>query len=110
MRRFAANAESSQIDACRNAAAQLVRSRPEQLHAPGGEKAIACKNLAIYGSSDAVSELAKLLPDPQLSSWARIALEAIPGQAADEALRMASNSLEGRLLVGTINSIGLFIQ
>ncbi len=75
--------------------------------ASGGEKALACKNLAIYGSSDAVPELAKLLPNEQLSSWARIALEAIPGDAADEALRSASDSLQGKLLVGTINSIGV---
>ena len=34
----------------------------------GAEKAMACKNLAIYGSNEAVSDLAKLLPDPQLSS------------------------------------------
>jgi HEAT repeat protein len=75
--------------------------------APAAEKAIACKKLAIYGSSGAVADLAKLLPDPQLSSWARIALEAIPGDEADEALREASDSLEGRLLVGVINSIGV---
>ena len=75
--------------------------------APAAEKALACKDLAIYGSSEAVPDLAKLLSDPHLSSWARIALEAIPGEAADEALRQASGSLEGRLLVGTINSIGV---
>ena len=75
--------------------------------ASGGEKAIACKNLAIHGSSSAVPDLAKLLPDPRLSSWARIALEAIPGPAADEALRTAADSLEGRLLIGMINSIGV---
>ena len=75
--------------------------------APSGDKAIACKNLAIYGSSAAVADLAKLLPDAQLSSWARIALESIPGPEADEALRTATDSLEGRLLVGVINSIGV---
>ncbi|HLQ44523.1 MAG TPA: HEAT repeat domain-containing protein [Planctomycetaceae bacterium] len=75
--------------------------------APAADKAIACKKLAIDGSSEAVPDLAKLLPDAQLSSWARIALEAIPGAAADEALRKAAESLEGRLLVGTINSIGV---
>lgn len=78
-----------------------------QSDAPKGEKAIACKKLAIYGSSASVAEVAKLLPDPQLSSWARIALEAIPGKEADEALRKASESLDGLLLVGTINSIGV---
>ncbi len=75
--------------------------------APGSEKAIACKKLAIHGSSKAVADLAKLLPDPQLSSWARIALEAIPGEEADEALRQATDSLQGKLLVGMINSIGV---
>jgi HEAT repeat protein len=73
----------------------------------GGEKALACKNLAIHGSTASVPDLAKLLPDPQLSSWARIALESIPGEAADEALREATASLSGKLLVGTINSIGV---
>ncbi|MBI2479546.1 MAG: HEAT repeat domain-containing protein [Planctomycetia bacterium] len=75
--------------------------------APAAEKAMTCKLLAIQGSSAAVPDLAKLLPDAQLSSWARIALEAIPGEAADEALLTASSSLEGALLVGTINSIGV---
>jgi len=48
------------------------------------EKAIACKKLAIDGSNAAIPDLAKLLSDPKLSSWARIALEAIPGEEADE--------------------------
>src|SRR5687767_1189675 len=71
------------------------------------EKAIACKKLAIDGSGSAAADLAKLLPDPQLSSWARIALEAIPGKEADEALRAAAETLEGNVLVGTLNSIGV---
>ncbi len=75
--------------------------------APASEKAIACKNLAIYGSGKAVPELAKLLGNEQLSSWSRIALEAIPGSEADEALRAAVDNLQGLLLVGTINSIGV---
>lgn len=74
--------------------------------APGAEKAIACKQLAIYGSSDAVVYLARLLPDEKLASWARTALEVIPGPEADEALRKATDSLQGNLLIGTINSIG----
>lgn len=71
------------------------------------DKAIACKQLAIYGSEESVPELARLLPNEQLASWARIALEAIPGSAADDVLRKATDSLEGKLLVGTINSIGV---
>lgn len=75
--------------------------------APAAEKALACKNLAIHGSNESVAELAKLLPDSQLSSWARIALEAIPGPSADEALRNAAAALSGRLQVGMINSLGV---
>ncbi|HIE95699.1 MAG TPA: PBS lyase [Fuerstia sp.] len=74
--------------------------------APAAEKALACKHLAVHGSPAAVPDLAKLLPNPQLSSWARTSLEVIPGEAADQALLTASESLEGRLLVGMINSIG----
>ena len=76
-------------------------------NAAPGDKAIACKELAIYGSKDAVPALAALLPDPELASWARIALEVIPGSAPDAALRKAMGRLQGRLLVGTINSIGV---
>jgi HEAT repeat protein len=71
------------------------------------DKAITCKKLAIYGTKDAIPDLAKLLSDEQLASWARIALEAIPDKAADAALVEAAKTLQGRLLVGTINSIGV---
>jgi HEAT repeat protein len=78
-----------------------------QSSAPPANKAIACKRLAVYGTEAAVPALAALLPDAQLSSWARIALEVIPGPAADDALRQAAGALQGRLLVGVINSIGV---
>jgi HEAT repeat protein len=75
--------------------------------APRADKAMACKRLTVYGSPAAVPELAKLLSDAELASWTRIALEAIPGSEADSALRDACASLTGKLLVGTINSIGV---
>ncbi|MCX5648959.1 MAG: HEAT repeat domain-containing protein [Planctomycetota bacterium] len=75
--------------------------------APPQDKAITCKQLAIYGSKAAVPALAALLPDKELASWARIALEAIPDPAADDALRQAMDKVQGRLLVGVINSIGV---
>ena len=75
--------------------------------APAAEKALTCKRLSIYGGERSVPALAALLPDPQLASWARIALEAIPGPAVDQALRKAMEQLDGRLLVGVINSIGV---
>jgi len=75
--------------------------------APPAEKAITCKQLAVYGSKDAVPALAALLSDEKLASWSRIALEAIPDPAADDALRVAVGKVQGRLLVGVINSIGV---
>lgn len=78
-----------------------------QSNASPAEKAITCKQLAIYGTEEAVPSLMPLLADKDLASWARIALEAIPGPAADEALREAMGALQGRLLIGTINSIGV---
>jgi HEAT repeat protein len=78
-----------------------------QSDAPPGQKALTCKKLAIYGSEKSVPALAPLLADERFASWARIALEAIPGSAADVALRKAAGELHGRLLVGVINSIGV---
>jgi len=78
-----------------------------QSDAPKSEKAITCKKLVIYGSEQAVPALAPLLADKELASWARIALEAIPGPASDAALRNAVGNLQGRLLIGVINSIGV---
>jgi HEAT repeat protein len=78
-----------------------------QSDAPKGEKAITCKQLAIYGTEQSVPALAPLLADKELASWARIALEAIPGPVADAALSNALGKLQGRLLVGAINSIGV---
>ena len=75
--------------------------------APAAEKALACKGLAIYGGKDAAPALAPLLADEQLASWARIALQAIPDQAAEEALRQALGKLQGRLLIGVINSVAV---
>ena len=78
-----------------------------QSDAPKSEKAITCKRLAIYGTEQAVPSLAPLLADKELASWARIALEAIPGPAAEDALRDALGTLEGRLLIGVINSVSM---
>ncbi|MCX6930940.1 MAG: HEAT repeat domain-containing protein [Verrucomicrobia bacterium] len=78
-----------------------------QCNGPAADKAIACKQLAIYGGKEAVPALAPLLTDPDLTSWARIALEVIPGPEADAALRDALAKAQGRVLVGVINSIGV---
>lgn len=75
--------------------------------APPAEKAMACKKLALVGTEDAVPALAPLLTDTSLASWARIALEAIPGPAVDRALRDALPVVTGRLQIGVVNSISV---
>jgi len=75
--------------------------------APLFDKAKACQRLAVIGAEDAVPVLAGLLADPQLSHYARTGLEPIPDASVDAALRKAMGQLEGGLLVGVINSIGM---
>jgi HEAT repeat protein len=91
---------------------QFPKTEPELLailrsDAPEGQKALACKFLSVFGSKACVGDVAKLLASERLNSWARITLEAIPGEEADEALRKASESLEGLRLVGVLNSLGV---
>jgi len=75
--------------------------------APEAEKAAACKRLAVVGTAASATDLAALLSHEHLASWARIALEAIPGDEVDAALHETAGSLSGRLLVGVINTIGV---
>lgn len=69
-------------------------------------RAKACQRLAVVGGKTAVPALAPLLADPQLSVYARFALEPMPGPEADGALRGALGKLKGNLLAGVVNSIG----
>ena len=70
-------------------------------------KAKACQRLAVVGDAAAVPALAGLLGDARLAHYARTALEPMPAGAADQALREALGKLDGGLLVGVINSIGV---
>ena len=75
--------------------------------APLFDKAKACQRLAVIGTKDAVPVLARLLGDADLSHYARTGLEPIPDASVDAALRKALGQLEGGLLVGVVNSIGM---
>jgi len=97
----AADRQTSSAEKARQAISTLQSS------AQPADKAMACKQLAIYGGPEAVPVLEPLLADKDLASWARIALEVIPAKAADEALRTAARKLQGNLLIGVINSIGV---
>ena len=50
-------------------------------------RAKACQRLAVVGDKSAVPALAALLDSPQLSLYARMALETLPDGSADDALR-----------------------
>ena len=93
-------------DAAAQRRAELVATL-KSADTPDAEKAITCKRLAVYGDKEAVPALAPLLEDARLASWARIALEVIPGPEADAALREALGKVEGRLAIGVINSIAV---
>jgi len=71
------------------------------------EKADACRELAVIGTSKAVPVLAGLLADEELTHMARYALETIPGASVDKALRGELTRLKGRPLVGVIGSLGV---
>jgi HEAT repeat protein len=70
------------------------------------DKAKACQALALIGTQKCVPVLAGLLSDEKLAHYARFGLEPIPDPSVDEALRTALGRLQGRLLVGVIDSIG----
>ncbi len=71
------------------------------------EKAKACQKLAVIGGKEAVPALSALLADEKLAHYARFGLEPNPDPAVDNALREALGKLQGKLLVGVINSIGV---
>ena len=75
--------------------------------APQQKKGEACIDLAKLGTKEAVAPLAALLGDAKLAHMARYGLETIPDPAVDEALRAALGRLEGKLLVGVIQSVGV---
>ncbi len=71
------------------------------------QKARACQQLAVVGGKDAVPALAGLLGHRELGGYARFGLQPIDDPSVDDALRDAMGRLEGRLLVGVVNSIGV---
>jgi HEAT repeat protein len=78
-----------------------------QSDAPLFDKAKACQMLAVIGGQDCIPVLAELLADPQLAHYARFGLEPNPDPAVDQALRASLDDLDGLLLVGVINTIGM---
>ncbi|MCP5116664.1 MAG: hypothetical protein GY953_38035 [bacterium] len=66
-----------------------------------------CRKLGRIGSADSVPALAALLPDKDVSTRARHALECIASPEADKALRDSLANVEDDVKIGVINSLGV---
>lgn len=71
------------------------------------EKVVACKRLAVIGDEEAIPVLSKLLEDEPMHHMARFALEPNPSPEVDKVFRSSLDKLQGKLLIGVINSIGV---
>jgi HEAT repeat protein len=65
-----------------------------------------CKRLGLIGSERSAPTLTAMLTDADTSDMARYALERIPSEAVEQALREVLPKTEGRVRVGIINSLG----
>lgn len=70
------------------------------------QKARACQRLGEQGTAEAVTALAKLLPDNHLNGYARAALERIGSLDAGPAMLAALSTTSGHEQLGVVQSIG----
>lgn len=80
------------------------------LQAPGTTAAarqFICTQLYRIGTEAEVAAVAPMLLDPATTDTARLFLERIHGDASLAALRVALDKLEGRPLIGVVNSLSL---
>jgi HEAT repeat protein len=73
---------------------------------PGGKDFI-CKQLSVMGSEASVPVLTAMLADPKTADLGRYALERIPGQDVDRALREALSKSGDLTRIGIINTLGV---
>ncbi|MDO4574133.1 MAG: hypothetical protein Q4D98_02845 [Planctomycetia bacterium] len=84
----------------------------ETIQQPGDDedaifmKMLACKRLAVIGTEKAVPALEAMLANEKLNHAARYALEAMPCEAAGQALIRAAKTLTGMPGVGCVESCG----
>jgi len=69
-------------------------------------KQYVCRELSVIGTEQSVPALAKMLTNDEYADMARYALERIPAEAVNEALRDALPKTSGKTKVGIINSLG----
>ncbi|MHC4069837.1 MAG: ThuA domain-containing protein [Planctomycetota bacterium] len=70
-------------------------------------KQFVCRQLSIVGNEQSVGTLASMLVKPETSDMARYALERIPGQAVNKALREALGKTSGTVKTGIINTLAM---
>ncbi len=68
-------------------------------------KKFICRQLYLIGTEEQVDQLEPLLAEPELAHVARIALQDLPGDAANAALAAALDSADGPAKAGIINSL-----
>jgi HEAT repeat protein len=73
---------------------------------PAGKDFI-CRQLSKMGTEASVDTLAEMLVRKETSDMARFALERIPGQKVDDALRQALPKTSGNEKIGIISTLGL---
>jgi HEAT repeat protein len=66
-----------------------------------------CRELSVTGTEASVSALASMLTDQNNADMARYALERIPGDSVNEALRQELSKAGGNAKVGIINTLGV---
>jgi HEAT repeat protein len=66
-----------------------------------------CRELSVIGTEASVPALAPMLTDQNNSDMARYALERIPGEAVDKALREVLPKAEGNAKIGIVNTLGV---
>ena len=78
-----------------------------QSDATPASKQFICKQLSIIGTEQSVPVLSGMLLKAETADMARYALERIPGEAVNEALRDALGKTEGLSKIGIINTLGM---
>jgi type 1 glutamine amidotransferase/HEAT repeat protein len=81
---------------------ELLRSK-----ASLAAKQFACRQLSIIGTEDSVDTLTLMLRKEDTADMALFAMERIPSEAVDEALRKSVPLLFGKAKVGVINTLGV---
>ena len=74
--------------------------------APFAAKQFICKELSLIGTSASIKTLSGLLKEEKTADIALYALERIPGEEVNKALRKAAGKTKGRIKVGILNTLG----